>query len=69
MKVGDLVKYKSQNLFGLIIRETTAAEQPIPALWRHHDGRIPLYYVVWSNGMEFAIRPDEKDMEIISESR
>lgn len=67
MQVGDLIKHK--HLIGLITRETTVEEQPIPALWRHHDGRTPLYYVIWNNGMEFAVRPDEKDMEIISASR
>ena len=66
MKVGDLVKHK--DIVGLIIRETTVEQQPIPALWGEFDGRTPLYYVMWNNGMEWSIRPTEKDMEIISEA-
>jgi len=65
MKVGDLVKYN--DIIGLITRETTVEEQPIPALWDEVDGRTPLYYVVWNNGMEWSIRATEKDMVIISE--
>jgi len=64
MQVGDLVKHK--DIVGLIIRETTVEQQPIPALWGEFDGRTSLYYVKWDNGWEFAIRPDEKDMEVIS---
>jgi len=67
MQVGDLIRHK--DIIGLIIRETTVEQQPIPALWSEFDGRTPLYYVMWNNGFEFAVRPDEKDMEVISESR
>jgi hypothetical protein len=67
MKIGDLVSY--EGLTGLITRETTVEEQPIPALWNEIDGRTPLYYVVWSNGMEFCVRPTEEVIEVISASR
>jgi len=69
MKVGDLVGYN--DIVGLIVRETTVEEQPVPNMWEkgEEDGRTPLFYVMWNNGTEWAIRPAEEKMEIISESR
>jgi len=68
MKVGDLVRYN--DIVGTIIRETTVEEQPVPNVHEQggEDARTPLFYVVWNNGMEWSIRPTEKDMEIISEA-